>query len=631
MNSSAYHLRRLMISYSYEFLLKLISWALRIKKHNVLILFFAISCIGCGIAFAFWPVPMAALFDFQSLSLIAETDIRAYYGTFLIAMGIALAWLAADDSQSRTGFLIIAAFSLGSAAGRALGFFHGAPVLSIHGFLIVVETLIGSIAFYTWRKRARTKTKDEVLPVLNPKTPEDFQPLSQENFSNPYEYYRMLRDHYPVYKMPQTNFYMISRYEDICAFSLNTEAYSSKLMEILVRGKPKPASQTTKTPVELLGAWGVVPVDVLALQDQPVHTSERKVGHAGFNAKFVKSLEGEVTGLCQEMMNEFLPRGNVEFIQDFAWRLPMRLIIRLLGFPESDFEQIKLWCMDGIRSLSGTATVAELISIGATNGPFMRYLWRHYLLARKNPQENFTGMLIRMVDEPPHTLSDQQAVAIILQLLIAGSDSSASSMGNAIRLLAQHPEIEAELRAHPERIPDFIEEVFRCESAFQGHFRVSTTTTELHGVTIPADSRVFLMWASGNRDERFWDNPDEFKMNRTNGKKHLTFGHGIHACLGRELARMEIRIVIRELLARTKRIVIVGETPFVASIFARTLVRLPLAFELADDTQGKETTNDAANQQELDAQTPKTGSEDRGTITGPASNNQCPFANAGMS
>jgi cytochrome P450 len=581
MGASMFHLRRLVVSYAYEGLLNVLAWSMRISKNNLFVVYFALSCIGCGLAFALWPMKMASYFEFESLSVIALTDIRAYYGTGLVALGIALAVMAGNTQSARSAFLVIAAFSLGSAFGRIWGFMTGAPIYSIHGFLVVIEILMGGLAFITWRKRAKPVAGKVVLPVLHPKTPEDFRPLSNKNFTRPYEYYRMLRDHYPVYKMPKKDFYMISRYEDICTISLNTKSYSSRLMEILVRGKPKPATQTTRTPVEVLGQWGVVPVDVLALQDQPIHTAERKVGHAGFNAKYVKSLEAEVTQLCQEMMGDFLPRGNVEFIQEFAWRLPMRLIIRVLGFPESDFEQIKLWCMDGIRSLSGTVTPAELIEIGASNGPFMRYLWKHYLRARMNPLDNFTGTLIRMVDEEK-VITDQQAVAMILQLLIAGSDSSASSMGNAILVLAQHPELEAELRANLERIPDFIEEVFRCESAFQGHFRVTTEQTELHGVTIPADSRVFLMWASGNRDERFWENPDDFNMNRPNGKKHLTFGHGIHACIGRELARMEIRIVIRELLARTKRIEIVGETPFTASIFARTLLSLPLAFELVD-------------------------------------------------
>jgi cytochrome P450 len=181
-------------------------------------------------------------------------------------------------------------------------------------------------------------------------------------------------------------------------------------------------------------------------------------------------------------------------------------------------------------------------------------------------------------------MTDQRAVATLLQLLIAGSDSSASSMGSAVRILAENPALADELRQSPELIPNFIEEVFRTESAFQGHFRITRKEMQIHGVTVPGNSRVFMMWASGNRDERFWDRPDTFDFRRDNVKKHLTFGHGIHACIGRELARMEIRIVIRKLLQRTSQLKIVGETPYEASIFARTLVRMPLAFEIADQS-----------------------------------------------
>jgi cytochrome P450 len=131
-----------------------------------------------------------------------------------------------------------------------------------------------------------------------------------------------------------------------------------------------------------------------------------------------------------------------------------------------------------------------------------------------------------------------------------------------------------------------VEEVFRLEAAFQGHFRWAKKDCELHGVKLPRGSRVFLMWASGNRDERVFDHPDEIRLDRKNGKKHLTFGHGIHACIGRELARSEIRIVLREFLLRTRNLKIEGEAPFLASMFARTLVRLPIVFDpvTADDS-----------------------------------------------
>jgi len=578
MKSFLYHSRRLFVSYTYGYLLLLISSLVAIQKRFYLVLYFGLACIGAGIAFTFYPEDMAALFGFVELNSIALTDVRAYYGTMLIALGMALIALARTVPGSRAALVIIAAFSLGSAIGRAIGFTLGTPFLSIHGLLFPIEIIVTVLAIHIY-KQSFISRKQEPIPVLNPKTPEEFHPLSQKNFTNPYAYYKMLRDEHPVYYMQNKDFYMVSRYQDICDLVKDTEAMSNKLVEILATGKPKDPNKKGRSAIEVLGDWGVIPVDVMALQDPPVHSAERKIGHKGFNAKFVKSLEQEVEQLCDEMMYEFIPKGYVEFIQDFAWRLPMRLIIRLLSFPEEDFEQIKNWCVDGIKSLSGTATTSESIAIGASGAQFMRYLWRHYLRIKATPDKSFTALLAQESQDPDSIMTDQRAVATLLQLLIAGSDSSASSMGSAIRVLAENPELEQELRNDPELIPDFIEEVFRTESAFQGHFRLTKKEVSLHGTTIPANARIFMMWGSGNRDERFWESPEEFNFRRANVKKHLTFGHGIHACIGRELARMEIRIVIAKLLQHTKRMAVVGETPYEASIFARTLTRLPLAFE----------------------------------------------------
>ncbi len=581
MNTNLYHARRLVVSCLFECMLRVISWAVSVRKQHYIVLYFAAACVVCGIAFTVCPSTMAAFFDFQQLSIVSLTDVRSYYGTMLVCLGLALAYLAKTDDGAKAAIIIIAAFSLGSAAGRLIGFTTGAPLLSVHGLLAPIEIGLGILCIVILRKKPRIKTQP--LPVLDPKTPEEFNPLSTQNFRNPYAYYKMLRDDYPLYYMKSQRFYMLSRYEDITEFTKDTELMSNKLVEILASGKPKDPERTTLTATERLGNWGILPVDVLALQDPPIHTAERKVGHKGFNSRFIKSLEPEVEMLCDEMMDEFLPRGNVEFVQDFAWRLPMRLIIRLLGFPEEDFEDIKQWCVDGIKSLSGTATKAEQIAIGASAAQFMRYLWRQYLLIKKTMPDNFTANLAKMADDPDNIMTDQRVVATLLQLLIAGSDSSASSMGSAIRVLAENPDLEQRLRHNPDDIPNFIEEVFRTESAFQGHFRLTKHECEIHGVKLPAATRVFMMWGSGNRDERFWNNPDEFDMDREHVKKHLTFGHGIHACIGRELARMEIRIVIAKLLERTEKIEIVGEAPYEASIFARTLVSMPLAFKLREE------------------------------------------------
>lgn len=444
-------------------------------------------------------------------------------------------------------------------------------------------TVQGIASYKSWelsRKERSVPQAPQCTPVSEPRTPEDFRPLEDACFQYPFDFYRMLRDEYPVYQLAN-GIYCISRYEDIVALSRDTDNYSSTHQGAMMQMRKGQSIADAAVRMEQMAAMGVTPNGVLATNDPPQHTGERKISHAGLNARFVKGLEAEVEALSREMMEPLLARGEMEFMQEFGWRLPMILIIRLLGFPEEDFEQIKAWCVHGISLLSGSAQPSELAYAGAQSMPFYRYLWKHYLAAKRNPRDDLSGLFVRAAEDPDAEFDDIQAVSAIHQLIIAGSDSSATSMGNALKMLVENPHLEQEIRADMDKLPAFIEEVFRLESAFQGHFRWTKNDCELHGVKLPRGSRIFLMWASGNRDERFWDNPDQIDLQRKNGKKHLTFGHGIHACVGRELARMEIRIVLRQLLEQTTNLRIAGDAPFIASMFARTLLKLPIAFDVA--------------------------------------------------
>lgn len=419
---------------------------------------------------------------------------------------------------------------------------------------------------------------------LNPSNLDAFDPTAARNIESPYDYYRLLRDHRPVMKPAGQDFYCISRYEDIQAVARQTEVYSSNIVGVLL-GK----TITRLIDQQSLGNagqhslrnLGVNPVDVLAIQDPPAHKYQKLLTHKIVSADFVRALEADVQKLTGELLNPYLQRGEMEFMEAMAWPLPMRMAMRLVGFPEQDYPLVKRGCAHAIRLLSGTHAPGEFMRNAAEGTRLFRYCWKHYLRARRQPGDNITGGLVRAAMDPEHPLTDEEAVSIILQLLIAGSDSSASTMGNAVRLLIENPELQERLRAEPQRIGDFIEEVLRLESAFQGHFRILKQDAELHGQKLPRGTRMFLLWASGNRDERFWERPDEIDIDRPNLKKHITFGYGIHACLGRELARMEIRIVLAELLCRTRNLEISGPTPHVASLFTRTLVQLPLRFELA--------------------------------------------------
>jgi cytochrome P450 len=430
------------------------------------------------------------------------------------------------------------------------------------------------------RAEARKPEADPALPLpANPQHPEDFRPLENECFQNPYAFYRLLRDQHPVYQLPN-GIYCISRFADIVAVSRDHDTFSSTHQGIIAGLRPGQDVEKAGARMDKLAALGVVPADVLALSDPPRHTAERKVGHKGLNARFVKSLDASIQALCRSMMDEFIRKGRVEFMQEFGWRLPMRLIIQLLGFPATDYERIKTWCMHGIASQSGISTPSELMRSRAATMAFIRYCWDQFRIAQAHPRDDLCGVFVSAVADSDNPMSEQSAVSALFQLLIAGSDSSATSMGNALKLLIDDPLLADEIRGDVDnKLPPFIEEVFRMEAAFQGHFRWAQHDTQLHGVKLPQGSRLFLMWGSGNRDERVFDNPELVDLNRTNGKKHLTFGHGIHACIGRELARSEIRIVLREFLTRTRNLRLDGDAPFLASMFARTLVQLPVAFE----------------------------------------------------
>ncbi len=432
-------------------------------------------------------------------------------------------------------------------------------------------------------------------------SPADFAPLTQACFDDPYPFYQALRADAPVYQLPN-GIYCVSRYADIQAVCMDTATYSSKYQGIAATLKPGQDIEKLGLQIAKLAEWGLTPADVLAVDDPPGHMAQRKAIGRGFALQAIKDTEPMVAALAREILDECLPRGQMDFVHDMGWRLPMLVIMRVLGLPDSDFAQVKDGALHAISLQTGIADAAAVGAHQAGAIRLVRYSWAQFLAAQKRDPQGLgaegvsplMAMLIRATlpaaaDAAP-AMSHAQAVSAIFQLLVAGSDSSATSMGSAIKMLLDHPELADEIRADlqsgaGEKLDAFIEEVFRLEAAFQGHFRWVRQDTALHGVALPRGSRVFLIWAAGNRDESVFPNPDAIDLQRANGRKHLTFGWGAHACIGRELARSEIRIVLREMLTRSQNWQQVGAAPYMASMFSRSLEHLPLRFAArsADD------------------------------------------------
>ncbi len=399
----------------------------------------------------------------------------------------------------------------------------------------------------------------------------DFDPFSPATIENPYAFYEALREEAPLFKPRGADCYYLSRYDDIKEVTMDPERFSSNIVAILLAGGSGRLSMFV--PPHLPFA----PPDVLALQDPPIHRVQRKIATAGLGKGFVQVLEPQVRALVDEHMDAVLAARDVDWMDAFAFRIPIALTLDILSIPRDDAMKAKVWADQAISLLSGVNTKREMLW-KVLNG-FRFYDWckkRFEEAEARDPKPDFMmGALIDAVQQGKMTRPE--AAATVLQIIIAGSDSSASLMGSMVRLLAQNPEVQEELRTNPELVPNFVEEVLRLESPFQGHFRKAKVPLELRGQKLEENARIMLLWASGNRDPRKWPNPDQIDLHREGARQHLGFGHGIHLCLGAPIGRMEGRIAMEQLLERTDWVELAdGDFPHRQSVFVRTLERLPV-------------------------------------------------------
>jgi cytochrome P450 len=406
------------------------------------------------------------------------------------------------------------------------------------------------------------------------KLPDEFDPFAQATIESPYAFYRSLRTHAPVYRVPKADYYLVSRHADVKSVVMNPGTYSSNLTSIVM-------AQTDGSMASLdVGQLGIGPVDVLAVQDPPAHTRQRALTHPRFAMRTVRGREQSVRAQACELLDAALEsREETNWMKKFASLLPMAVIIDIIGLPLEDRDQLKAWSDLAIALLSGTSTTEQMATHAMGALSLFQYLQARFEEARQDPKDDLLGLLAEATGAGDDSLTVEESVSILLQMIIAGNESTASLIGSATRLLAEKPELQEALRQDPSRIPLFVEEAVRLESPFQGHFRKTREASELAGVSLPEGARLMVLWASGNRDERVFESPDTIDLDRPNLRAHLSFGHGIHLCIGAQLARLEAKVSIEELLKRTTQFEMAGPARHVSSVFVRTPAELPLALQ----------------------------------------------------
>ena len=391
--------------------------------------------------------------------------------------------------------------------------------------------------------------------------------LDSAVIDDPYPFYRQLHSLAPVWEIPDTGLFAVSTFEFVAEAASRVEEFSSNINFLLYRDD---AGLPCRLPFGDAGA------QALATADPPTHSLHRTTVFPELVAKRMAELEPDIVDLAHVCVQRALEQGSVEFMSEVANVVPITIISRLIGFHGSNMNQLLIAAFDSTALLGSTLALAELMEIIGRVGEIQSWLAHQLSRAINSPEENLLGAVARGVRDEVFT--DAEALAVLHTLLSAGGESTTSLLGNAVRVLAENPDLQEHLRQNPGRIPVFVEEVLRIEPPFRYHMRVTPSDTTLGGVDVPADSTVLLLWGAANRDASVFERPNEIDLERQVPRRHVGFGRGIHHCVGAPLARIEARIVLTVLLESTVGIALEPDQApqWANSLMVRRHERLPV-------------------------------------------------------
>ncbi|RDB02464.1 cytochrome P450 [Runella aurantiaca] len=399
------------------------------------------------------------------------------------------------------------------------------------------------------------------------KISEEFKPF---DLTNPFPFYKKSRDEQPVFYSQELGYYVVTRYEDIKAVFSNWKTYTSENAQ----SPFKPIAPKAK---KLMEDQGMIGLSGLSGRIPPDHTRIRRIVSMAFNLSRFKKLEPGIRALAIEMIEKFENEGHAEIVKQLAYDLPALVIFMLLGVPNEDVQQVKSWAESRLLITWGDLTEEEQLVHAQNMVRYWEYCQNLVALRKENPTDDLPGDLVRLQAEG-HEISDREIAAICYSQLFAGHETTTSLMGNGIRELLLHPESWKAICENPSLIPNAIEEILRFSPSIVSWRRKSLEDSEIGGVTIPAGSNLLLVMGSANRDEANFENGETFDIQRPNAKEHLSFGYGIHFCLGSPLAKLEFKIVLEELTRKIPHLTIKENQAFQFAL--NTSFRAPVALEV---------------------------------------------------
>ncbi len=374
-----------------------------------------------------------------------------------------------------------------------------------------------------------------------------FDPLSPEFRANPYPYYDILRNGAPIVYMPGWNMWFLTRHKD-CVALLRDNRVGHEILRVRTRDEMgmsdiEALPESHQARIKMQSKW-------MLFRDPPDHTRLRGLVHKAFTPRMVQNLRAHIARITDELLTAAQEKGTFDLIADFAMPLPVTVIAEMLGVPVADRDTFKAWSDDLAGTLDLVGEDPDLWERAArANAEFDPYFRQLIADRRQDPRQDLLTALVQ-AEESGDTLTEDEVVATCILLLIAGHETTVNLIGNGALALLQNPEQMQKLKDDPSLVNNAIEEFLRYDSPVQMTSRWVMEDIEHEGNVFKVGQQVGIVFASANRDAEMFANPNQLDITRENANKHLSFGNGIHFCLGAPLARLEGQIAFNALLAR---------------------------------------------------------------------------------
>jgi cytochrome P450 len=414
--------------------------------------------------------------------------------------------------------------------------------------------------------------------------------LDPEAVARPQTCLRPLREESPVVWDDTLGCFVVTSYDDVLEVLRNAGVFSSRmptgpvvtnqtmamLQEILIEDEGIRTLLAEGIPVGL--------TQVLLNADPPAHDRQRGLVNRAFTPRRVKAMEDDIRRVADRLIDRFAGRGSCEFISEFAVGLPLTVIAGALGVPDGDLPTFKRWSDDFVVAIGNHLLSKErLAAMLRSQVEFAAYFRQKIEERRADPRDDLISDVVTAQVEGAEPLTELEMLGMFSQFLVAGNETTTKLLGSTMLLLLNDPEMHARVRADRAQIPELVEEALRLEAPVQGLFRVADRETTLGGVRIPPGSSLWLHYASANRDDAQFADADLIVLNRENARAHLSFGQGVHYCLGAALSRAEARIGFEAVFDRLEDIALApgARLEYEASYVLHGLKELPLTFRSA--------------------------------------------------